>query len=161
VLDLIQPGVCRAHVIDQPARRGDNDVHAAAKRMLLRPHADATVHGCAGDGRVHGQPVEILEDLRRQLARGRQNERLCRPARPIDEAIDDRQQKRRGFPAAGLGACDHVASLEGRWNRFGLDRRRTDEPKFFDRFAKRRIQVQLGERHPPLSCGRHHLRISS
>ena len=70
--------VRRAEVIEQPARRGDDDVHAAAERVLLRPHADAAEHGGGGERRVHGEVVEILENLRRQLARRRQHERARR-----------------------------------------------------------------------------------
>ena len=64
-------------MIEQAARRGDDDVDAAAKRVLLRPHADAAVDGRAGHRRVHGQVVQILEDLRGQLARRREDERLA------------------------------------------------------------------------------------
>ena len=47
--------VRRAHVIEQPARRRDDDVDAAAERVLLRAHADAAEHRRAGDRRVHGE----------------------------------------------------------------------------------------------------------
>src|SRR5262245_64606517 len=122
--------------------------------MLLWPHADATIYGCAAQRRVYRQCIEVLEDLRCQPAGRRQDERLGCPAWPIDEAIDDRQQKRRGLPAAGLRARNHVPSLDGRWNRFGLDGRRMDEPEFFDRLDEGRMQFELGKGHASLSiCG--------
>src|SRR6059036_260272 len=99
---------------------------------------------------VCGQCIEVLEDLRCQLACRRQDERLCRPAWPIDEPVDDREQERRGLAASGLRARNHVPSFEGRWNRFGLDERRTDEPEFFDRFDEGRIQFELRKGHPSL-----------
>ena len=51
-LELRVPG---AQVIEQPARRRDDHVDAAAERVLLRAHADAAEHGRAGDRRVHGE----------------------------------------------------------------------------------------------------------
>ena len=42
--------VARAHVIEQPSRRRDDDVDAALERVLLRPHADAAEDRRAGDG---------------------------------------------------------------------------------------------------------------
>ncbi len=119
--------------------------------MLLRPHADASVDRCAGDRRVHGQGVEVLQDLRGQLARRRQHERLDRAARPIDQPIDNREQERCGLPAAGLGARDQVPALEARWNGFGLDRSGTNEAEVFDRLDERRVQVEVSKGHPSLS----------
>ena len=65
--------------------------------------------------------------------------------------MDDREQKRSGLAAAGLRAGNDIPSLQRRRNRFGLNGRRTDEPEFFDRPDERRVQVQLRERHTPLS----------
>ena len=72
---------------------------------------------------------------------------MRRPARPVDQAIDDRQQERRGLAASGLRAGDDVPSVERRWNRLGLDRRRPDEPEFFDRLDEGRIEFQVREAH--------------
>ena len=102
-------GIRRAEVIEQPAGRGDDDVHAAAKGMLLRPHADAAIDRGAGQRRVDRQRVEILGDLRRQLARRREDERARGPARLVNQAMQDRQQKRGRLPAAGLRARQQVA----------------------------------------------------
>ena len=98
VLEVLSFASSRAHVIEQPARRGDDDVDAAAERVLLRPHADAAEHRRAGDRRVHGEGVEVLEDLRRQLARRREHERARRPPRLVDQPVDDRQQNAAVLP---------------------------------------------------------------
>ena len=50
--------------------------------------------------------VEVVEDLRRQLARRRQHQRPRRPARLVDQVVKDRQQERRRLAAAGLRAGD-------------------------------------------------------
>ena len=90
--------------------------------MLLRPHADAAEDRRGGDRRVHREVVQVLENLRRQLARRRQHERARRAARLVDQPVQDRQQERRGLAAAGHRAGEHVAPRERRRNGVGLDR---------------------------------------
>ena len=97
-------------MVEQAAGRADDDVDAAAEGVLLRPHADAAEDGRGGDRRVHGEVVQVLDDLRRQLARRRQHERARRAARLVDEPVQDRQQKRRGLAAAGHRAGEQVAA---------------------------------------------------
>jgi hypothetical protein len=112
-------------VIEQPAGRGDDDVDAAAERVLLRSHADAAVDRRSGYWRVERQRVEVLQDLRRELA-GRGEDKCPRRApRPADQSMKDREQECRGFSAAGLRAGEEVASLERGRNRLRLDRRGT------------------------------------
>ncbi len=74
-----QDDAALVHVLDEAAGRGDEDVDAAAHGRDLRPVRDAAVH--QGDGQVHVAAVglEALRDLRRQLARRRQDERRARP----------------------------------------------------------------------------------
>ena len=132
-------------VIEQAARRRDDDVDAAAERVLLRAHADAAEDRRAGDRRVHGEVVEVLEDLRRQLARRREHQRARRAARLVDQLVEDRQQERRGLAAAGLGAGEHVAALERRRNRVGLDRRGPGEAELLDAFEQAGVKLQIVE----------------
>jgi len=150
VLDLVEFRVRRPHVVDQTARRRDDDVDPAAERVLLRSHADAAVDRGGGHRRVDGERLEVLQDLRRQLAGWRQDERPRRPPRPLDERVDDREQKGRGLPAAGLRARDEVTAFEGGRDGFGLDGRGADEAEFLDPFREGRTQFQLGEGHPSL-----------
>ena len=78
-----QVGVLLAHVIDQPARRGDDDVDAGFERALLRAHLDAAVDRRAGDAGVVREAVDFVFDLHRELARRREHEHaaLARPSR--------------------------------------------------------------------------------
>ena len=62
VLELVHPGVARAHVIEQPAGRRDDDVDAAPERVLLRSHADAAEDRRAGDRRVDRERVADLRE---------------------------------------------------------------------------------------------------
>ena len=143
----VELGVRRLEVIEQPARRGDDHVHAAAEGVLLRAHADAAVDRGAGQRRVHGERVEVLEDLRRQLARRRQHQRARRPARLARSAgagsaaetprscrcRSARRRARRGPDIAGR-------------NRLGLNRRRPREAELADSFQQIGMEAERGRR---------------
>ena len=68
--------------VQQPARRGDHDVGAAAQRHHLRVDGDAAEGDRDLDRRrqMPRQAAHRLADLRRQLARGHQDQR-AQPAR--------------------------------------------------------------------------------
>ena len=121
-----------AEVVEEPARRGDDHVDAAPERVLLRPHADAAEDRRAGERRVHGELAEVLVDLRRQLARRREDERARRAAPLAEEPLQDRQQERRGLAAAGHRAGEHVAARERRRDGVLLDGRRAGEAELAD-----------------------------
>ena len=133
--------VRRAEVIEQPARRADDDVDAAAEGVLLRAHADAAEDGRAGDRRVDGEVGQVLEDLRGQLARRRQDERARRAARLRHQPLQDRQQERDRLAAACHGASEQILAFERRRNRVGLNRRRSGEPEVLQSFEE--IWVEL------------------
>ena len=140
--------VRRSQVVEQAAGRRHEDVDAAAERVLLRPHADAAEDRGAGDRRVDGEIVEVLEDLRRQLARRREDERARGAARPVDEPVQDRQQEGGGLAAAGHGAGEDVAAGERGRDGLGLDGRRAREAEFLDGLEEARVQLEIAEWHP-------------
>ncbi len=78
VLEAAQLRVRLPEMIEQPARRADDDVDAAAEGVLLRAHADAAVHREAADRRVNGEVLQIFDNLRRELARRGDDERARR-----------------------------------------------------------------------------------
>ena len=147
VLEPGELGVRLAEVVEQPARRRDDDVDAAPERVLLRPHADAAEDRRAGDRRVHREVVQVLEDLCRQLARGRQHQRAGRAARPVDQLVEDREQERRRLPAAGHGAGEHVAPLEGGRNGVFLDRGGAGKAEFLHALEEAGVKLEATERH--------------
>ena len=128
----------------------DDDVDAAAERVLLRPHADAAEDGGRGQRRVHGEIVQVFDDLRRQLARRRQHQRARRPARLVHQAVQDRQQKRRGLAAAGHRAGEQVLAGERQRNRVGLNGRRPRETEIFQPLQQAGMQSEMGEWHGSL-----------
>ena len=82
----------------------DDHVDAAAKGVFLRPHADAAEYRRRRERRVNGQVVQVLDNLRGQLARRRQHQRTRDAARLVDQLMKNRQQERRRLTAAGRGA---------------------------------------------------------
>ena len=142
---LVELRVRRAQVIEQPSGRGNQHVDAAAKRVLLRPHPDAAENRRAGDRRVHGEIVEVGEDLRRELPRRREHERARGAARLLDQLVQDRQQEGCGLAAAGLRARQHIAAFEPRRDRVGLDWRRAGESEFLDAFEQAGVEFEIVE----------------
>src|SRR5690606_35688017 len=129
-LDVRQVDGALASVIEQAAGRCDEDVDAAAQSVDLRVDVDAAEH----DGRrqldVLAVRDDALLDLRRELARRREDQRADR-ARTAGgsaarhgrrQALQDRQHETGGRAGSGLGAGQQVAAGEHGRDRLGLDR---------------------------------------
>ena len=63
------------HVIDEAARRGDDDVDAATQRVHLRTHADAAEDGGAEDAQVLAVRAHAFVHLCGEFARRREDQR--------------------------------------------------------------------------------------
>ena len=118
--------------------------------MFLRSHADAAEHGRRSDRRVDRQIVEVFDDLRRQLPRRRQHERTRRPARLINQAVKNGQQKGGGFPAAGHRAGEQILAVERGRNGVGLNRRRARETEVFEALEEIGMKSEIGKWHGTL-----------
>ncbi len=133
-VELVESDRAAAHVIHQSARRGHDDVDARAERPLLRVHRHAAVDGDAGQIRVVGEPLDVVLDLHAELARGREDEDAGKAAlfrgscARLQDSVQDRQQKRRRFAGAGLGATDQVVAVHDNGNDRALNRSRGQEP---------------------------------
>src|SRR5207249_295988 len=92
-LETVERSMGILKMIEQPAGRRHQDVDALAERLLLRPHADAAEDGRAGQIRKAGEPFEMLDDLRRQLASGGEDESAGGAAGLVDETVKDRQEE--------------------------------------------------------------------
>ena len=148
--EVLEPGQLRvrlAEVIEQAAGCRDDDVHAAPEGMLLRTHADTTEHGSTGDRRVHGEVLQVLVDLRRELARRREHERARDTTGTIDELVHDREDERRGLAAAGHGAGKDVPAFERRRDRCFLDRGGAGETEFLHPLEEAGVKLEATERH--------------
>ena len=134
-------------VVQQPAGRGDEDVDPPAERLLLRPVADPAEDGRAGEARVPPELLPVLVDLRRQLARGGEDEDARGPARAPVQPLEDRQEERGRLAAPGHGAREHVPARENRRDGVPLDRGRRVEPQGGDAPQEVRVKVKGVERH--------------
>jgi len=113
-------------VIQEPARRSDNDVGAALERLRLRAHRDATVDGGRAQFRGRAVRLERLVDLKRQLARGDKDQaarlaRMNRSGGAQQQTVHHRQRECGGLARARLRARQQVASAEDDGNRLRLD----------------------------------------
>jgi len=115
--------------------------------VFLRPHPHSAEYRRGGDRRVDRQFLELLKDLRRQLARGRDDQRPRRPAWPTEEPVEDRQKECGGLAAPRHRAREHVATGNGRGNRVRLNGSRPHEAELFDAFEKIGVQLEGTEGH--------------
>ena len=76
-------GVLLAHVIHQPAGRGDDDVDAGLEGALLRAHLDAAVDRRARERRVVREAVDFVLDLDGELARRREHQHAALARRRV------------------------------------------------------------------------------
>src|SRR5687767_5311029 len=105
---LREVDVALGEVIEQPARRGDDDVDPLAERIDLRARADATEDQDRALMYVPAVVVEGLADLGCEFARGNEHQR-ARRARATRmrvlriQALQQRQRETGGLTGAGLG----------------------------------------------------------
>ena len=149
-----EPRIWVTEMVEKAARCGDEHVSAAAEGMLLRTHAHAAEDGGSGDGRVHGEGIQVLKDLGRELARGRDDQGAGGTPRLPQQALQDRQKKGCRLPAASHGAGEHVAPGQRRRNRVDLDRGGSYESEFPDALEQVGMQAQRRERHGVFPGGR-------
>ena len=125
-LDIAEAQRIALHEIEQPARRGDQDVDAVEQRADLRTHR----HAADGERRPQMQvaPIgaEAVEDLAGQFARRAEHENAAalahRRPRLGGELMQDRQREGRGLAGSGLGDADDVAARHQERDGLGLDR---------------------------------------
>ena len=109
-------------VIDDTARRADDDVRAASQPGQLHRVGLAAVDRQHGDLRqVRAVTTERLGDLQSKFASGRQHQRLSVLTRGVDPG-QDRDGEGSGLPGAGLGQADHVGTGHQGWDGGRLDR---------------------------------------
>jgi len=147
-LDVAERDVAGAHEVEQAAGRGDDDVDAAAHRRDLRGLADAAEDGGAADVDGLAEQADLLLDLRRELARRRDDERARSASvrRLAHEPLEDGQHERRGLAGARLRDPDQIAPFENLRNRRRLDRRRHGVARIGDGLEKLFGQIESTER---------------
>ena len=116
----IQPQELAGHEVEQPPRRGDQDVRMSGP-LGLRPEPDAAVDRGDLQAAHVGDRPEVLGHLTRELARRNQDERT-RAAAVRDEALDDRDGERQRLARARARPREHVTAGEGVGQHERLDR---------------------------------------
>ena len=139
------------HQVQQTARRGDDDVGAAAQVHHLRVdrHA-AEQHGDLQlDGQRLGQRVHRLPHLRRQLARGHEDQRahLARAGSGRHQCLQQRQRVGGRLAGTRLRGAQHVAAAQDGGNGGRLDSRRRGIAGLLDGADQGGNQTQGGKWH--------------
>ncbi len=111
--------------IDETARRGDDDVDAAAELIDLPALRDTAADHDVPEIRLAAVARDLLPDLDRKLARGREDEAMRRAgavAGRSAEALEHRQHESGRLAGAGLGDAENVLASEQDRNSLRLDR---------------------------------------
>ncbi|MFO0637363.1 MAG: hypothetical protein U0168_31445 [Nannocystaceae bacterium] len=148
-LDAAQIDLAATVQIEQPSRRGDEDVDALGQLAQLRCLGDAAEDHRVPQIEVLAVGLEAGADLGRELARGREHQRAQHRvvAGARVDALQDRQGERGGLAGAGLGAADDVAAREHGADGLLLDRRGLAVACLLHGAEDRGLEAQLVEGH--------------
>jgi hypothetical protein len=115
-------------VVEQAARRGDDDLDAFPQRLGLRLDVHAAVDDEVAQRDVLAVGLHALVHLHGEFARRREDQRAHRMARRrgagagvAGQALQQRQDEAGGLAGAGLGAAHDVLAGEHDGNGLGLD----------------------------------------
>ena len=100
-------------MIEEAARRGDQDVDAAVDFAVLLVHADAADQEGETQLMIFTVGDEIVGDLSGELARRFEDQGARHPRLGVTrgEDVDHWQGKGRGLAGAGLGHAEQIAAL--------------------------------------------------
>ena len=132
-LDARKVGYSLIHQIDQPPRRGHDQIDTGTQRLDLRTFAHAAENRGHAQRNVFRVSAHVLLDLHHQLASRRDHQRArSRIARPVTtrcgelgrfyELHQNRQNESSRFSGAGLRDADDIVSRENERDRRDLDR---------------------------------------
>jgi hypothetical protein len=96
---------------------------------------------------VNRELLELLENLRSQLSRRREDQSACSAAPLLDELVKDGEKERCRLSAAGLRTSEKVFAGERGWNGVGLDWRRSMEAKLLDAAEEVAVKMKRSEGH--------------
>ena len=138
-------------VIERPARRSDDHVHAQLQRLQLRLHRLPSRDDQDLKVRLPATELaEVARHLRAQLARGTEDQGLRVPFAPF-ELLQDRQGEGRRLPAAGGRLSNQVAARQQQRNGARLDGRRLGEAQLGHHLTEGGGEPERGE--PAVSRG--------
>ena len=149
--DVAQLHAAAFEMVDQAARRGHQDVDAAAQGIELRVHAGAAVDDGGRELGVLAVGADAVMHLHGEFA-GRGQDEAADLARRAGnggrgQAMQHGQRERRGLAGAGLGAAKQVVASHRERNRLDLDGSRRRVADFGKRAKKRGRKPERFKRH--------------
>ena len=151
-------------IIDEAARRADEDVAAVPQRLALLVVVDAAVDGDDAEAGMRAEEARIGLDLDHELARGRDDEdarggdAAFRRRRRAQAAREGRDQEGRRLARARLGLTRDVLALQRGRQRGLLDGRGRHEarvlyPAHHGLGEVERAELDWAQEPPPPSPG--------
>ena len=134
--------------VDEPARRGDDDVDAAPQLLDLALDVGSAVDGDGAQSGGLGQRFEHLAHLDGELTGGDEDERLGPTGLGRGgghRALQQRHAEGQRLARAGLGLAADVAAGEGVLHGHGLDGERGMDALLLEGLDDGRVDAQLGE----------------
>lgn len=138
-------------VVDDATGRADQDVDARLELPALLVVARAAVDQAELEAGVRAEHLGILVDLDRELARRREHDRArlrrhaLGPRRHREQAIEQREQERRGLPGPRLRLAGDVLPGEREREGLCLDRGTVFKPCLTHALHQRLGQRQAGK----------------
>jgi hypothetical protein len=156
-LDLPEGDGLLLDVVEQAARRGDDDFDAATQFLDLRIHVHAAIDAGTTQREVLGVHLDRLEHLHGQLSRGCEDQCTnlvaCRAggcAGVAGEAVEQRKGETGCLAGACLGATHHVVAGQYDGNGLALDGRGFSVTGFSNGLQQFWDESEFGKRH---GCG--------
>ena len=134
VLDTGEVAIAPGHEVQQPTRRGDDDVGTPSERLDLRLFADTAKDRGHAERQKLGVVPDIFVDLDHQFP-GRcedQDADMARAGVSGRQTGQERQRERRSLAGSGLGDANEILAGEDDGDGRGLDRRRFGVAGFID-----------------------------
>ena len=128
-------------MIEQTPGSGNQDIDARPHRVLLLRHSDATIDGSGGDWRMNGHGVERGENLRRELAGWRNDERAGLATRLVDQMMKYWENEGGGLAAARHRASENVAPFECYRYCLGLNWCWSLKSQLFEAFVETGVEL--------------------
>ena len=145
--DPVEPQAAALEMVDRPARRGDDDVHAAPEAAQLLTDRLAAVDRQDAGAHLAAVLEERLGDLHRQLAGRDQDERgrAALAGLADRDALEGGQGEGRRLAGPGRSLCQQVPAGEQGRDRLALDGSGLLVAEGRDRVQQPRIQLERCE----------------
>ena len=133
------------HVIEDAARRADQNVAARTNAALLGSERHPADDERRGHARVVGEARHLLVDLQGELSSRREHEGAAHAPRLRNQALEDGDQERRRLAGARLCRTDHVFARQKDWDGLALDRGHRIEPHVVNAVFYPRVERKVVE----------------